>query len=233
MKTKTLYGIFLGLACVLAAGSCNKNSGPEDPTGQSYGDIVSVASRGDEGATFTFRRMNDSPEITLTTRQVFQDAQVKIGSRIFIEYIPENGQEYESGPVYVKSYQRCYGPDIRTASTSNPAEWAGTGFSLLRAWRTGKWMNLWIMGEMATAPRRFELVLNPATASSNEPELHVVFAADMASSGVNIPAYGSFDIASLWDRSDVTGLIIKYFDPQGMEQTVHFTKGPATLTPVE
>ncbi|MDE6311688.1 MAG: hypothetical protein K2L96_07735 [Muribaculaceae bacterium] len=233
MKIKTLYGIFLGLACVLAAASCNKESDPVNPTGNSYGNIVSVAARGEEGATFTFRQMNDSPEITLTTRQVFQDAQVKVGSRIFIDYIPESGQEFESGAVYVKSYQRCYGPEIKTAATSNPSEWGSAGFTLLRAWRSGRWLNLWIMAEMGTAPRRFEMLLNPASENSSEPELHIVYSPDVQNSGFNLPAYGSFNIASLWDRSDVTGLTIKYFDQHGMEQTVHLSKGPSSLTPVE
>lgn len=222
--------------CVLlcaAAASCNKNSEPDNPAGDVYEDIVSLVSTGDEGTTFAYRAVNDSPEITLTTTQRFTDATIKPGARLMLSYIPKNGEHNVSGAVNVLSFQRCFGPDITTAASSNPSEWASSKIFLASAWRAGKWLNLSMALEMVASPRRFELVLDPATADSSEPELHVVFTPDVTSGTMSFPAFASYDISGLWDKPSTTGLRIFFLSPDGQEQSAHISKGASTLKPMD
>ncbi|MDE6276659.1 MAG: hypothetical protein K2M06_00965 [Muribaculaceae bacterium] len=216
-----------------AAVSCSKNSEPENPVGDVFSDIVTLATTGEEGTTFVYRMLNDSPEITLTTTQRFQDATVKPGARLMLNYIAKNGTQHESGAINVLSYVKCFGPTITTASTSSPTAWASSKVFLSSAWRSGKWLNLSMALEMGTTARRFELVLDPATADSAEPELHIVFTPDVVNAGMSLPAYASYDISALWDRQETEGLKIFFVSPDGNEQSAHISKGASSLKPME
>lgn len=219
----------------IAAGfsSCGGEDGPDGPVGNSYLDIVTVASADAAGSTFTFRSLNDSPEITLTTTQFFQDATVKPGTRVLLNYIPESGKQFESGPVKVIGFSRCLGPTITVPETSNKSEWSSSPVYLAAMWRAGEWLNMQMILKMTSSPRRFALVLDPATADSSEPELHVAFTPDISSTSSQQPAYASFNISSLWSKPEVEALKVYYIGLDGQEQMARVTRSTSGIKPAE
>lgn len=228
---------FLSIICIsaLAVGftACNSEDGPDGPTAGSFLDIVTVESAGSAGSTFTFRSLNDSPEITLTTDQFFEDVSIKSGTRILLNYIPESGKQFESGPVRVIGFTRCLGPEITVAKTSNASEWSSSPVYLAAMWRSGEWLNLQMVLQMNSNPRRFALVLDPATEDSDEPELHIVFVPDV---NVNFSsaAYASYNISSLWEKPEVEAIKVFYVGLDGQEYSARIIRsGNSVIKPSE
>ncbi len=223
---------FLSALCIAAFATgftaCNSEDGPDGPVNGSFLDIVTVQSAGSTGSTFTFRSLNDSPEITLTTDQFFEDVSIKSGTRILLNYIPESGKQFESGPVRVIGFTRCLGPDITVAKTSNESEWSSSPVYLAAMWRSGQWLNLQMVLRMSTSPRRFALVLDPDTEDSDEPELHIVFTPDV---NVNFssPAYASYNISSLWDKPEVEAIKVFYIGLDGQEHSARIIRDGSTV----
>lgn len=229
---RKFLSVLLVCATALGFSACGDNDGPDGPTGNSFLDIVTVASSDPAGCTFTFRSLNDSPEITRTTTQFFQDVTIKAGTRILLNYIPESGKQFESGPVRVIGFTRCLGPTVTTAKSSNPTEWSSSPVHLASMWRAGQWLNMQLVLKMTNSPRRFGLVLDPATADSSEPELHIVFTPDIGSTAMNQAAYASFDIAEIWNKPGVEAIRVFYVDFNGDENSARITK-VSNIKPVE
>ena len=215
----------------LGLGSCNKSSGDEPIGGTAFTDIVTVASTGNEGTVFTFRAINDSPEITLTTTQRFTDTSVKDDTRVCITYIPESGKQYESGVVNVLNYFPCYGPTITIGTT--PGDWSSSAIYLTGLWRSGNWLNMQMVLNVTNSARRFALVLDEATADSSMPELHIAFSADLPSTAFAQPSFASFNIAELWNNPEVEGLKIFFYTSDGQENCATLTKSASEFKPAE
>lgn len=228
------------LTSILAAGillagltGCSNSDEPEFPTEGAQAQIVTVASTGSEGTTFTYQAVDDSPLLTLTTKQYFTDATVKPGTRVYLQFVPENSDaENPSGPVRVLTFQKCLGQTITEAPNSNSSNWVSSPIFLKRVWRGGEYLNMDLILNVVDAPRRFSLVLDPATADSDYPELHVSFQTDF-SQNMSRPAYASFNIGELWKKPDAQGLKIYYVGPQGAEECATIQKTASHLTPAE
>lgn len=227
--------LFLLCLPAIASGltSCNDDNGPDGPVDGSFLDIVTVASADAAGSTFTFRSLNDSPEITLTTTQYFQDATIKPGTRVLLNYMPESGKQFESGPVKVIGFSRCLGQELTVAKTSNSSEWVSSPIYLASMWRSGQWLNLQMVLEVSQSPRRFVLVLDPATENTSEPELHISFEPDISTTAMQQTAYASCNISSLWDKPGVEAIKVSFISMDGQENSVRISKTVQDLRPAE
>lgn len=127
-------------AAALSFSACNSSS---DPVKTQYVDIVTLESSTESGSVMTYRVLDDSPEITLTSSQSFSKDQ--IGKRIFIMYTSDNDDKHGvSGPVSIQ----FAGPTLGGGAAPLPASvdslnnWHSEEIQYMQAYRSGKYLNL-------------------------------------------------------------------------------------------
>ena len=227
---KKFFAIVLTTLALTAIQGCNKESGNGEINGKVETNIVTLVSTGDEGSVFTFRELNDSPEITLTTPQKFNTS-IKPGTRLALSYIPENGEASQSGSIRVISFLPCYGPTITVGN--GPSDWQTSSVFMAAMWRSGKWLNFQMVLNIVSQARRLALVLDEATADTSVPELHISFSPDNSSNALPQTAYASFDISELWDNPRVEALKIYFLTADGQETSFTLQKETNGFKPAE
>ncbi len=214
------YGILAAMLLVFAAIATSCNDDDDDSginLGDTYLDLVTMQSTSSEGTVFVFRKDNDSPEITLTTKQTFSSGAPSPGERMAISYIPESGKRYESGPVRVVSIAKAYGPGYQTAI--EPSDEKSDPLSVLAVWRTEQFLNIQASAQFVSSPSQFRLVLDSETADSEYPEFYLVFRKDFSEATVRYTVFGSYDISGIWNRPGCRGITVHYTDVTGNIET--------------
>ncbi len=92
------YRLAASAVVLLSLCSCGED-GVDGPVKMTCTDLVTFSGNVGERATFTFQKMDDSPEITLTAQSTLASDDIEAGTRLLISYIPEGNQAYVSGPV--------------------------------------------------------------------------------------------------------------------------------------
>lgn len=225
--------IFAALALAFVA--CN-NSEPVDPEPTYFTDFATVENITEGGTTLTLRKENDSPLVTLNTKQVMDDKIFAIGNRVVIQYIPASGVQYQTGMVQLVNAVNALGlgaevPESTSLATSG---WQSSQVELYSALRTGNYIN--IVFQAATAPETAvaELYVDKESLGAEYPELHLVFKpAKGVDESLNVYAlYMSYSIADIFAIPTVKGVRLYCADPR-LREPIQFDKLTSSMKPIE
>lgn len=218
-------------AAALSFSACNSSS---DPVKTQYVDIVTLESSTESGSVMTYRVLDDSPEITLTSSQSFSKDQ--IGKRIFIMYTSDNDDKHGvSGPVSIQ----FAGPTLGGGAAPLPASvdslnnWHSEEIQFMQAYRSGKYLNLGMTLPTTNNPEKFACYLDVASENSEYPELWIVYKSKVGFDTQSMNFFGSYDISGIWDRPNVKGIKLHYNDNGDAEQIVTLEKNKPSIKPAE
>lgn len=202
----THYLVLAGAA--LSLGSCN--SGGSDAVAY-YTDIVTLDSSTDQGSVMSFRELNDSPVVTLTSAVSLPKGHV--GKRIVVIYSPIGTIEHGvSGNVNIVNEALTYGAGAAPldAVVDSLDNWKSDEVSYMQAYRSGKYLNLGMLLPTSTTLEKFRCYIDVTTLDSEYPEIHVVYKAKEGYDSTSGNFFGSYDISDIWNRSGVKGVKVLY-----------------------
>lgn len=213
MLKKTLTYILTATASALTAGvtsSCG-DEGIDGRVEMALTDIVTFeGNTNGNNATFTLVKVDDTPAITLTAdRPVIIDSDDDKDAppvRMLISYIPADGMPYSGGPVRLLSASRITQAPVATEWKDEYDSWNAYPVYVYSMWRSGSWINLHMRITYSDEPRIFCLATDPATISSETPDLYLVHVLENPVNNHDRSYYASFDISSVWDLPHVKGV---------------------------
>ena len=206
------------LAVVLS--SCNNTYPEADDTG--YMDIVTFVSTTSNSATFEMQQRDDSPVITYVARDLSVDTEYcPSGTRLLLAYAPISGEPYKSGYIHVLGMQGVYNAEVKQSAI--PHDWDADGIFMLEMWRSGNYINVSSVITSVDVPKRYDLLVDPATVDDEFPQLYVVF--ENAKTNETERAYfASFDIKNLLDKSTCRGVVVNLKDTYQGNNQITFEK---------
>ncbi len=193
-------------------------------------DIATYVSSSDNGSVFTLRKDGDSPLVTLTSTRVINENMFKPVTRVLIQYVPESGIAYKSGPMELYSVQ-AVNSTLKEGTAADYTDWFSDPFSMGGLWRTGNYINLWANIDVEQRPETFELVLDTKTINDECPEYHVIFRTDGVDGRRHV-IYGSYDISKVWSLQTCSSIRVYYPDSHGTTSLV-FYKNSTPIVPAE
>lgn len=189
----------------------------------SYAEIVTVAPMSADGLhTFTFRRRDDSPLITLTAAKLPSTAP-KEGKRALLLYVPASGEPYASGAITVRSISTI-NTDTAIVRPIERYRWDANPVFLNSVWRTGDYLNFRFRADYSDRPRFFGLVVDSVTATEPWPKAYLMHNLNGAPQNYLRESYASFDISSVWQRPGCLGLEVHVADSNLPQDVYRFTK---------
>lgn len=193
------------MACAALTAALASCTNPEDDSPQVYTDIVSFVSQTSEGSSFTLRKAGDSPLVTLTSTTRLRPEDFKTGTRIVLQYIPENGKQYESGPVRLYQAMNVQGSEVAQGTAESTDNWRSDGLRILSVDRTGEFVNVYAQGLYSFKPE-FTLYIDSSTLADEYPAVHLVYKDDNPLQSSTHIVYGSFDISEVWNLPGCKGV---------------------------
>lgn len=217
--------ITLLLLSFLVLPSCSDDEGFDGPVDIQLWDIVTYQGFSDATglSTFTFRQVDDSPEITLTSTMRPSD-EIESGTRMMIRYIPENGEAYTSGKIRLLSAARINQGPVATEWKDEFNEWDRDKVFLYSTWRSGTYLNFHVRLTYDTEPRHFQLAADPATLDSEWPDIYLVHVLANPTDYHDRVYYASFDIAEIWNKASVKGVRLHVANSNLPQQEFTFAK---------
>lgn len=229
MKKTFLAFLMMLLTLGLGLTSCSETDNPINVDDIVY-DVVTIASTSSDGTTFTFRKLGDSPLITLTTNQAITGQNAQVGQRVLIGYVPDSGNRYESGSITLVAIAVAYGSEIKTGTSEPTSGWKSDPYTMVQLWRSGEFINVQLMAAFSSEPSAFDLYLDTTTADSEYPEFHVVFLRDFTSD-VNRDVFGSYDISPVWNLGSCKGVKVFYNSNSGVQSSLITKNTSVEITP--
>lgn len=171
-------------------------------------DIVTFTGNRDGRAEFTFVKVDDTPEITLTGDCALDVEKDRIPGRMLIRYIPESGKAYESGPVTLLGASLINFSPVETEWRKEYDSWDHDGVYLYSIWRSASIVNIHVRLTYTAEPRLFKMAVDPATLDSSVPDIYLVHQLPDGTDSHDRAYYASFDLSPVWDRPRVTGVRI-------------------------
>ncbi len=204
--------------------ACSDEEGVDGPVEMQLWDIVTYEGSGtsSRGSVFTFRQVDDTPLITLTSPLTLTD--VDAGTRMMISYIPESGKAYTDGPIKLLSAAKINCGEAKTEWKEEYKDWNRDKVYLYSAWRSGTYINFHLRLTYSTDPRIFTLVLDPATRESEMPEFYLVHIMAEPTDYHDRAYFASFDIAEIWNLPTARGVIVHVADTNLNKDTLTFYK---------
>lgn len=190
----------------LATG-CRDTDRPDEILGATA-DIVTFTGNA-PGATFALQQIDDSPIYTLSASDPLIADGVEPGSRVYLEYVPLNGQAYSSTPITIERVAPITQDVLRSPDPDSDINVHDSdGIYLHSLWRTGAWVNIYCTLPYDKRPRHFLLLLDPATADREIPDLYLYHRTETPVNSFERNYYASFDISSLWSREQIKGVCV-------------------------
>ncbi|MCM1505248.1 MAG: hypothetical protein NC127_08640 [Muribaculum sp.] len=218
MNPKLLIYILTALA--ITATACSD---------ESYNDrimlsnLVSINSVDEtEGTTFTFRRYDDSPIITLVDPKL-RIKEDYVGARALLYYYPEGGQAYESGRISASGIT-IVNSDTTIVRPISRYNWDASPVFLNSVWRTGEFLNFRMRIDYSEQPRYFGLVVDSLTLTDPEPQLYLVHDLNGSPDNFLRENYASFDITNVWDQPTCRAIVVHVNDINLNKDIYKFTK---------
>lgn len=204
--------------------ACSDDDGIDGPVEMQLWDIVTYAGPGtsSKGSVFTFRQVDDTPLITLTSPVSLPEEEA--GTRMMISYIPESGKAYTDGPVKLISAARINDGKAKTEWKDEYNDWNRDKVYLYSIWRSGTYINFHLRLTYSTEPRIFTLVLDPSTLGSEMPEFYLVHKMAEPTDYHDRAYFASFDIAEIWDAPSTRGVTMHVADTNLNKDTFTFHK---------
>lgn len=179
--------------------SCRDDDGVDGPVSMQLWDIVTYEGRNsnNSGSVFTFRQVDDSPLVTLTSDITLKE--IEQGQRLMIRYIPENGKAYTSDRISLLSAAKINDGKAETEWKSDYDIWNRDKVYLYSTWRTGSYINFHLRLTYSKEPRMFNIVLDPKTMDTETPEFYLVHIMAQETDNHDRAYYASFDIDEIWN----------------------------------
>lgn len=198
--SRVLTLILLTLPLLMAG--CRDEGGPDEVT-PSVTNIVTFTGNNDEGATFSYIEIDDSPELALQASVALDTALARTGDRLLARYVPlaEGG-----GDIALRGVSRINGGAVSIEPIADYPGWNRDGVYLFSAWRTGIYINIHAMLPYDETPRQFKLVADRLTVTSSVPRVYLVHQLKEEVNSHLRVYYASFDISAVWSRPSCTGI---------------------------
>lgn len=195
------------MALALCNSCSDDDEGVDGPVEMQFWDIVTYngTTEGADLSTFTFRQVDDSPLISLVSPRLLPD-EIEAGTRMVIRYIPESGHAYISGKIKLLSASRINQGPVATEWKDEFDNWNRDKVYLYSVWRTGSYLNFHVRLTYNTEPRLFQLAADPATLSSDFPDVYLIHVLAEPTDYHDRAYFASFDISQIWDSPDVKGI---------------------------
>lgn len=192
---------------LLAVTSCRDNE-PGSPNNlDAAWTIATFTGNIDGRATFEFRKTDDQPLITLTAQGAVEtDDNLKPQARVYIAYVPQNGDPYSSGPVELLTISVITSSAVSVADAATLRGWDTTPVYLLTAWRSGQYINVYCRLPYDKTPGCFSLLADESTVGSGRPQIYLCHEMPKEVNTFMRAYYASFDISSILDREDVEAI---------------------------
>ncbi len=218
MKIKHLISV--SIVAVTTATACSDDSYNDSIM---LSDVVSIhAVDESEGTTFTFRRYDDSPVITLVDPSLKINAEY-VGNRALLYYYPESGQAYESGSISVAGIN-IINSDTTIIRPISRYDWDASPIFLNSIWRSGEFLNFRMRLDYSEVPRYFGLVVDSLTLTDPEPQLYLVHDLNGAPDNFLRENYASFDITNVWNQPTCRAITVHVNDINLNNDTYKFSK---------
>lgn len=221
--SRKCFHILRMLAVFLLAVAC-REEGVDGKVEMTYSEIVTYHGNADGRAEFTFIKVDDTPEITLTADRSVNVEQDRIPARMVISYVPAGGEPYESGPIRLLSASLINFAPVLTEWRDDYDQWDRDGVYLYSMWRSGKYVNIHVRLTYSTDPRIFSMVADPTTLSSAYPDIYLVHKLDKPVDNHDRAYYASFDLSPVWEREGVEGVNIHVSNTNLDKQIFTFKK---------
>ena len=225
--THRIHLLLLALILGLATSSCRQD-GVDGPVDMTFTEIVTFGGSTDSGSSFSFRQVDDSPLITLTSTQKFASDDLKAGDRMLIAYQNESNSAYTSGPIDLIGAAPITTGSVATTWKDDYDIWDRDKVYLYSAWRSGEYINIHVRLTYSADPRIFTIAADPATLSSPWPELYLVHVMKEPITNHDRAYYASFSIAEIWDNPATQGVKLHVANSNLDKQIFTFPKATST-----
>ena len=224
MKRK-ISTYLLAAATAAALTGCGFGDDNSDPRTTLFYDMVTCGETTPEGVTsFTFRAVDDSPEVTLTADWTPADTTIVPGQRLLLAYRTE--VHNRDAHVEIAAWLKATGGQLKSAA--DISGWDDEPVWVNAIWRSGHYINLDCRLEYSAQPATFDLVLDSATAHTPDPVAYLFHRRDSEIDGFQRRVYASWDIARVWQQPSVHTLTIRLRDSNRDIQDFRFTKSQPT-----
>lgn len=191
----------------LMLASCGDDNTVNHPVAMTLYNIVTYEGETDGVTLFTFRQVDDSPLISLTTPQRIT-SQIERGERLRIAYQSEGGA-YESAQIRLLAASKVNNGAVKCHPTSEFEFWCQDPVWVASLWRTGSYINLDCRLMWAQEARQFCIVADRSTLATQRPQLYIVHALPQGAAASYMRShFASWDIADVWDLPGITGVDI-------------------------
>ena len=214
---------FVSALLALTLGSCGEE-GVDGPVEMTCTDMVTFTGNIGNRATFSFQKMDDSPEIILTAQSAINAEGVDEGTRMLISYIPHDNRAYTSGMVRLIGARAVTQSPIITEWREEYENWDKDKVYVYSAWRTGRYLNVHVRLTYSPDPRIFCLAADPSTLESAWPDVYLVHEMDGEVDNHDRAYYASFDINDVWGRPGVEGIRVHIANSNLDKQIFTFPK---------
>lgn len=200
----TLMRTLLLMLVMLSAAACSR-PGIDGEVAMDFVEIVTYQGYSNGNSVFTFRKVDDSPLITLTSPVKLGD-DMAVGTRLLIGYTNATNEAYASGPVELYAAHRITQGVAATEWEKIYDFWDIDPLWLSSMWRSGEYINMRVRLTYTSEPRLFGLVLEPTTASTRWPTFYVAHIMAEATDYHDREYYASFDISDFLGKPGVKGV---------------------------
>lgn len=204
MKKIKLAAIFATLLFILP--SCFNDDGPSETV---YGDIVTYMGSTNDRSNFEFQVVNSSPLVHLYANLKITDngKEIPTGTRMYITYSQPNNRKYGTdGQIELRNVQSVYNASVTSVPAAEATQQASP-IAVIAMVRSGYYINM-----SATLPvingRKFTIKADETTLGNDFPDLYLDTEAENDPTTYNATYLTSFNIASVWNLSNVQGVNI-------------------------
>lgn len=199
------------IASLILLTSCTEK-GDDTPNPATLYDICEVAPDTDRSHVILhlYRPDSDTPVILTAQPGALGENPPESGTSILAAYTPADNRPYTNGPVTLHSWSAINNIPIQEAKTTDDLQgWDTDPVWLLSAWRAGNKICMRLRLGYDTAPRRFALLLDPATIDDPIPTAYLYHARPTSAPTFDRQYYVAFDITPLWTLPTTDGLRIR------------------------
>ena len=236
MQTKNIFHSLLAVAAASLFTACNSDE-PNNPENNRpvFTDIVTVSSMGSASTEFTFRKIDDSPLVTLTVNQAANPNNVKVGDRLAISYRSDANTQYVSSEIQVHGITGTAGNGkaIPVGKAIDNSNWFSSTISKPVLQRSGEYVNVQFFSSMYPESATIKMVIDESTINDTFPTAYILFNGSYAQTPVSYVYFMSYSLTELWADPNVQGLNIIYQINEGPKTYTINRPGHSQEIPVE
>lgn len=194
-------------ALALSLGSCNSLN--DEPQREVFSAFATLYSMADGAFTFTIQANGSSDAVMLTSNFVAMST-LTVGSRYVIAYSTPTNEPYKSGSMTLYEIYDVVQNDAVEASEDEISGVTIDPVSVTYLSITGEWLNATAIAPLIVEPRLFNAYVDESTLDSPYPDVYIGFRSDDTGAFYQRTFFGSFNITSLREMSDIEGITVHY-----------------------